>query len=517
LLDQRETADDPPRLLGLAALLAGLALATVACLAFASGNPLLGLAPVAAFVLLFALLKLPLRLPFLVLLVIGLTFENPGDVPAAGLWQSPLHQVGKIMLAQLKHSLGVGALVMTGTDLVLVLLVLIYIGRRIAGSTVDTRGSVPMPRPLITSAVVCVAAAFALWGFGLARGGSNRFALWQVQHIVYLPLMFLVMQAILPGPACFRTLARVIVICACVKAALAVWLRMQFPLAEYSTTHHDSMLFAVSVCMLLAYFFERPSFKNLARFAPILILLCCGMVSNDRRLVWAELLVAGICMFLLARRSRLKVAIVRGILYVLPVLVTYVAIGWDIRTGFFSPVGILRSMADSKVDHSSQWRDLENFNLVSTLKSNPIAGTGFGRPFEEAVKLPSVLEAYELEPYLPHNSVLGLWAYTGYIGFTLIWMMLAVTIYFAARAYRMAREPLDRAAALTSFTMIVIYMVHLYGDMGLGTWTSVYLVGLAMVVAGKTAVKVGAWVPFRARRPRYAPSSALQRRRAWTF
>ena len=41
----------------------------------------------------------------------------------------------------------------------------------------------------------------------------------------------------------------------------------------------------------------------------------------------------------------------------------------------------------------------------------------------------------------------------------------------------------------------------LYGDMALGTWTSIYLVALAMVVAGKTAVKVGAWRGFSRREP----------------
>ena len=39
-------------------------------------------------------------------------------------------------------------------------------------------------------------------------------------------------------------------------------------------------------------------------------------------------------------------------------------------------------------------------------------------------------------------------------------------------------------------------------DMALGTWTSIYLVAFAMMVAGKTAVKVGAWHGPRRRSPR---------------
>ena len=41
---------------------------------------------------------------------------------------------------------------------------------------------------------------------------------------------------------------------------------------------------------------------------------------------------------------------------------------------------------------------------------NPLVGSGFGHPFIERVKLPDVTASYELEPYVPHNSVIGLWA-----------------------------------------------------------------------------------------------------------
>jgi hypothetical protein len=36
-------------------------------------------------------------------------------------------------------------------------------------------------------------------------------------------------------------------------------------------------------------------------------------------------------------------------------------------------------------------------------------------------------------------------------------------------------------------------MVHCYGDMGLGTWTSVFTVGAALALVGKQAVATGAW------------------------
>ena len=492
--------DGQPRLFGFTVAIGALAFVTVLAVTVLGKGALFALLPVILFVVLYALLKLPLRVPLMVMMFIGLTFENPGDVPAAGLWKSPLYDLGKLLLAQLKHSFGSGALVMTGSDLIILLLVCIYLGRRVSGSTLDIRGSTPSPKPLVNAAVICIVAALVWWAYGLARGGANRFALWQVHHVIYLPLMFLFMQAVVPGHEHYRSFARLILWAAGIKSVLAIWLRNQFPEAEYATTHHDSMLLALAACMVAAHWLERPTFRALVRCVPLLALLLFGMIANDRRLVWPELGVAGLFMFVLSRRTKFKVAIVRGVLLSLPFVLGYVAVGWGSGSGIFAPVGIVRSMVDSEVDKSSEWRDLENFNLMTTVKAHPVAGTGFGHPYIEAIKLPSVLDEYELEPYLPHNSLLGLWAYTGLVGFTLIWSMLAVTLYFAARAYRMATEPFDRAAALSSFSMIMIYMVHLYGDMALGTWTSIYLVGFAMVVAGKTAVKVGAWRGFRPRR-----------------
>ena len=94
------------------------------------------------------------------------------------------------------------------------------------------------------------------------------------------------------------------------------------------------------------------------------------------------------------------------------------------------------------------WRDLENYDLFYTLRHNPVLGTGYGHGYTEVVWLPDVSNAYALYRFLPHNSILGLWAYGGLVGFTALWTMLVVGVFLAARAYRHAvtrRRP-DRGA-----------------------------------------------------------------------
>ena len=49
-------------------------------------------------------------------------------------------------------------------------------------------------------------------------------------------------------------------------------------------------------------------------------------------------------------------------------------------------------------------------------------------------------------------------------------------------------------------SIIVVYLVYCYGDLGLGTWTSVFTVAPAFAIASKLAVTTGAW-PSRASAP----------------
>jgi hypothetical protein len=52
---------------------------------------------------------------------------------------------------------------------------------------------------------------------------------------------------------------------------------------------------------------------------------------------------------------------------------------------------------------------------------------------------------------------------------------------------------LQKAAALTSFGAVLVYYLQCFGDMGLGSWTGVYLVGPSLAIASKLTVGAGAW------------------------
>jgi O-antigen ligase len=167
----------------------------------------------------------------------------------------------------------------------------------------------------------------------------------------------------------------------------------------------------------------------------------------------------------------------------------------------FAPVKTLRSVGDSEVDSSTLYRDLENYNLLDTLRQNPFMGTGFGHPFAEVVKLPDISFFKEYR-YMPHNSVLGLWAFTGAFGFTGLTFAIVVGVYCAARSYQSARTADERIAAFMVIATVLIYFIQCWGDIGFSERRGIHLLGPALAIAGQLAVSTGAWRGTAARRPR---------------
>lgn len=477
-------------------------------LAVAIDNEAVGwlIGPIVLVMLIVLMSKVPLRTSLLTMMFCAITLENPAEIPASGQWRSPFFVVGGLLLNHLNTTTGVKPLFMSGMDILLGSLLLIALQRRFSGWKLDRVGRVPTPRPLIQLAFVSLAGAAFCWVGGLLRGGDLSMSLWQVDRVVYLPFVFLLFHWGLRGPADAVAVGRILVIGATVRAIAAtiiihsVYVKDDSGIVSilpYATTHHDSVLFADAFIIILSLLLNRVGGKRL-RFAwvvaPILIL---GMISNHRRMVWVQVLLAFAVLYVVTPTNSIKRKLQKGLLMASPILLGYTAAGWNSESNLFKPVKILRSVVDAKTDGSTMWREIENFDLISTIKANPIFGTGYGFGYTEVVPLPAV--DYELERFIPHNSILGLWCYCGYIGYVAITLLWAAGIYFAIRAYHGAQRPMDRAAALGCFGAILTYLVQCWGDLGLGSWLGVFSVGAAIATAGKMATAVGAWDDAKAK------------------
>lgn len=481
--------------IGMVALLAAL---TLASSIITNGSLLVASVPTLAFVVLYAMWKLPLRYPTLALMFLALTLENPSDVPAAGLWRSPLYTAGALLLAHMNLTFAQKWMFFSGLDLVLVYLFAIVLVRWLRGSRVDGIGRVAGASPMPLFAALSLGGAAWMWLWGAMRGGADyASSLWQMQRVVYLPIVFFLFHLALRGPRDRAGLGKVVIAAACVKAVLALYIRATVPppagqdVLSYATTHADSMLFACAFTIVVALLLERIDQRRALLGALVLPLLVAGMIANHRRIVWVELGAALLTLYAMTPATRIKRSLARAAVIASPLLLLYVIVGWGSTASMFGPVQTIRSVVDSEADGSTAWRDWENYNLFYTLRQNPLLGTGYGHGYIEIVKLPDISQAYSLYRFIPHNSILSLWAYGGFVGFSALWMMIVVGVYLAARAARFATKHADRTAAITAVAAIVVYLVHCYGDMGLGTWTSVFTVAPAFAVASHLAAAAG--------------------------
>src|SRR6185369_15492758 len=112
---------------------------------------------------------------------------------------------------------------------------------------------------------------------------------------------------------------------------------------------------------------------------PIIIL---AIQFNNRRLAWVSFVFSLALLYLLLPASAPKRRLNRMGLFLLPVLLGYVVIGWGRPERIYSP----------------------------------LTGTGWGHKYVELSNKYTIAAQMELWQYIPHNSSLGLFAYTGLLG-----------------------------------------------------------------------------------------------------
>ncbi len=459
------------------------------------------------FIAIYAMCRVPIRHSMMALMFGALALPNPAEGQPTD-WPPPFTPVGAALLNHLNsvdRSIGLlSAFPFALMELFFVILFMIRLYRKSSGSRLD-RDALPTPKPLIQLAQLSLATTAFTWLSGLVRGGDFGMSLWQVAAVIYLPIVFLLFQTSFRGPKDHWNLARVVLAAATYRACLAVYVMQTTVLPynpetgstkpPYATAHADSVLFASAFVLLVGMVFEKTHRKIKWLAIGLLPIIMAGTQANNRRLAWVQIGIALFVVYLVGRETKLKRTIRRAVFGLIPVAGLYVAAGWSSEFGaFFKPVRLIRSVVDAKTDGSSMWREYENVNIIATFRDHALIGSGYGHPYREVVILPEV--NYSLERYIPHNSLLGLWAYGGLVGFLGLTLLWTSGVYFAMRAYQHATEPGHRAAALVSFAVVPVYLMQAWGDLGLGTWTGVFIMGAAITVAAKVAVASGQWNPI---------------------
>jgi len=419
-------------------------------------------------------------LGLLLVALIGENYVDHDPVTYYGAWRSPLVIFAPLLVP------------IPGISLSTIQLLLIAIAPFCLVGSRDKPQSIREMHRAIYISLACIAVTF-LWG--LIRGGSGYFAYYQVWRFMTALLVAFILTSVMRTPRDLAALGKMVVFAALVKATLCIyyyWTYLYgkvYPLPEYVTSHDDSIVFAAATLVLAVWIYMKGGKAVWTAALLMLGYIFYAIVLNDRRIAWVEIAVGAPAIYLLLGPGPLRTQINRWLLFSSPLILLYVVVGWGREGALFAPVRAFSSTG-SVYDPSSLTRQEEIRNLLYTLVNtgNPIFGTGWGIPY---VRLEHYWSNYSAEwttaLYTPHNSLLGMAAFSGIVGIVGSWGVIPVAAFLAARGFRRSTEPVPRGATMVAVGLLGAYTVHCYGDVGLQSLYCNLIFGMALGVAAKVA------------------------------
>ncbi len=357
-------------------------------------------------------------------------------------------------------------------------------------------------RPLDKAIWVTLAAVAATWVWGiLVQGGNSKVTFLQLHPFLMMLVTVFMLTACLRTPRDFLGLGKTIVAAALFRAACAWWFYFfvvrgkLIPSPAYMTTHFDTVTFVSGIVLCASYALEVRTRRAILFAVLASFFLVVAIQLNNRRLAWVSLTCAIIVLYGIFPSNRLKRRFNRRLLFATPLLLAYVVIGTGRKEGIFKPLRALSSATGSEGDKdaSTRARDFENIGVVLLLAKHPFLSTGWGHEYTPLTRWFTVEVAFKETWYVPHNNVLMLACFNGMLGFMGIWIVFPVGIYFAARTYRVADGPIERAIAASSIAVATVYWNQMFGDMGFISFTPTFVIASSLAAAGRMATYTGAW------------------------
>jgi O-Antigen ligase len=462
-------------------------------LVLVTGDPLLALILPFLIVAGIALVALPFETVLPLGMVTMLIFNSSSALPHNGFeWFWPPDEIGAILFKNLP-------LKFSPADLMLgVLLIRALLTIRL--SDVGTGGIERRPMPSYAQACVFSAVAVVLWTvYGIGTGGSIANMLWQVRSLMWFPLFALTAGVAAATPNGIKKIKTALIFSAIFKSIEALAFRLTFVYVPdqvqyiagrairpkeppiYATTHSDTVLWATVLCMLIADWFETRTKQSRNRLIYIGLPLLAAMVINNRRTVYVCVF-AGAAFIVSVAQRNVKKQLKRLLSLVWPLIILYVGVGLasSSQSVVFKPVRMVESVV-LQDDASSDTRDIENSNLLFTMRARPLLGYGFGHPYTELVVAYDVTATgFDNYQYLPHNSFLGIWAFGG-LFFPMFYLMpLVVAIYYGVNTRRRSGDPFIRSSAAWAVCAVIAYLIQGWSDLGLQDMVVIICAGAGM-------------------------------------
>jgi O-antigen ligase len=322
-----------------------------------------------------------------------------------------------------------------------------------------------------------------LYGVGL-YGGDLTTGMWELRPLLYAVAMYFFASNLFTRTAHYVSLAWAVVLAISVQNifAIAFYLGLSAPdrLALESLTEHPTSVFYAWVILLTLAVCVLRGCSRWARFLLVLAVIptVYVFVLSQRRAAFVAL-AAGFVVFAIVLFFRRRKAFYILLPTVLILTAGYTAAFWNANDGVgFGARAIKSVFAPDEVSErdsaSDIYRAIENYNLVYTIRAEPLTGVGFGKPFYQPAPLPNI-SWFVFYQYIPHNSVLWIWLKMGLAGFVTLLFIIAATIRAGIRAS--LRVPSGDALAVTvsALAFVVMFFVFAYVDLAFNSKTCLFL------------------------------------------
>jgi O-antigen ligase len=247
---------------------------------------------------------------------------------------------------------------------------------------------------------------------------------------------------------------------------------------ESLTEHANSLLYvwvlllALAVCLL----------RGCSRPARVLLVIAAiptayVFVLSQRRAgviaLGAGFVVLAIVLFFRRRKAFLVVVPLVALL-----TVGYTAAFWNTTDGIGFGAQAIKSVVApgslSAEDKSSDlYRDTERYNIVYTMRAEPLTGVGFGKPFYQPAALPYII-GFGFSEYTPHNAILWIWLKMGFLGFVVLLFMIAATIRAGVRASMRLVSGHNLAVTAAALAFVVMFVIFGFVDLVWAPQTAVF-------------------------------------------
>jgi hypothetical protein len=429
------------------------------------------------------IMRQPVYLAARTLLGLALFIEAPTETPT--WWTSPLRMADVAFYASLKDFMGIPGLSLP--IFFFACLAVIWRGRKAI-----RKGTVPKPpRVAIRLFGGFLAAILLLEAWGLARGGSLQPSFFQILQLLTMPVCGFAFLYSFRGKEDLGAIGTIIVAAAVSRSAFVALMYVASAAAFrheegfFVSTHSDTMLFVAGVTIVLAYAVEHRKTKTMLKCIGLAMAILIGVALNNRRLAFVSLGFLPIMVYLSLRPSRVKQRLTRAFIVLGIIGAAYFIIGSQIKdVAAFAPArGVMSAL--NETDTSAESRDVENYNLIITMKDAPVGGHGFGWEYIEKLKVFDISDLFALYLYIPHNGVLWLLSVGGAIGFPAIWFIFPVAATLAVRVMRNGQTAAARAAGLGCLGISIATVNQGWGDQGFHSYITLVLFSLALGIAAR--------------------------------